>query len=287
MNATLGYVVMGSDVGGYLDVSDQNLTGPQIPFDSLVFARWSEMGALMPLMQLHTRADLMPWTVPTDTAATVALYQYWATLHHQLVPFFYSLAQETYAKKQSGILRPVPQRSAWAGEFRYMLGDAFLVAPILDATGIRDVVFPDAAKYYDWFAPGSDPVTGALTQYDASARDKYPLFVREGALVPMNVTSGQLDVLVYPSATPSTFTLSEDDDTTTDIGQSMSGSAITITLARVVKPTNVRVRVDAAGTSTATIDAVATAVLVDATTRSVTVNVPASAGPHTIVVTTN
>ena len=283
MNAKLGYPMMGSDVGGYLNLDDKNLTGPEIPFDSLVFARWSEMGALMPLMQLHTRADLMPWTVPDHTDETVALYKYWATLHHELVPFMYSLAQETYAKRSSGILRPI----GGDGDWRYALGDAFFVAPILDATGIRDVVFPDAAKYYDWFAPSNDPVTGTLAQYDSSARERYPLFVREGAIVPMNVTTGQLDVLVYPSTTSSSFTLYEDDDTTTALSQSSAGNAVTITLARAVKPTHLVVRIDATGTSVATLNGSPVTVTPDATSRTVAIDIPASPSLQTVVVTTN
>ncbi len=283
MNAQLGYPMMGSDIGGYLDRDDQNLLGPQIPFDSLVFERWSEMGALMPLMQLHSRSDVMPWTVPTNTDEVTAVYEYWATLHHELVPFTYSLAEETYAQHRKGILAFVAGTNDW----RFTIGDAFFVAPIFDATGIRDVVFPDAAKYYDWFAPLNDAVTGTLTQYDSSAHERYPLFAREGAIVPMNVTNGQLDVLVYPSATQSSFTLYEDDDTTTLLSQSLSGNAATITLARAVKPTHLVVRIDATGTSTATSNGASVTVTPDATTRTVAIDVPASPSAQTVVVTTN
>ena len=314
MSATLGYVVVGSDVGGYLDHDDQNLTGPVIPFDTLVFARWSAMGALMPLMQLLSRGDIMPWTVPDHVPETIALYRYWATLHHELVPFFYSLAEETYAKRASGIVRPVGDASAWVGDFRYMLGDALLVAPILDASGARDVALPPGAKYYDWWSPSADALAGGTTlaQYDATDRARYPLFVREGAIVPLAVSTdvvpvgdassaGHLTVLVYPSATPSSFTLHEDDDTTTAITQSASGGAATITLARTVKPTLLRVRVDAPGTPAVTIDAVpassaasfdalagsSAGAWVDPATRSVWVALPAGSPPKTVVVTTN
>ena len=82
------------------------------------------MSALSPLMQLHSRADAMPWTIPDPTGETVALYTYWASLHHELAPFFYSLAEETYAKKAPGILRPIAgDRAAWAGDFRYARTD--------------------------------------------------------------------------------------------------------------------------------------------------------------------
>jgi hypothetical protein len=182
-----------------------------------------------------------------------------------------------------------------------MLGDALFVAPILDASGIRDVAFPDSAKYYDWFAPMSDAVTGTLSQYDASARDKYPLFVREGAIVPMNVADGRLDVLVYPSVTASAFTLYEDDDTTTAIAQSLATTTATVTLARTVKPTLLRVRVDASGSPAITVDGNATTAapdlatlttspavgsFVDAAMRSVWVKLDAKASPRTIAIST-
>ena len=53
-----------------------------IPFDPLNFARWTAVGALTPFMQLHGRGNLTPWTVPDHADETVALYRYWAKLHH-------------------------------------------------------------------------------------------------------------------------------------------------------------------------------------------------------------
>ncbi|HEY1958550.1 MAG TPA: TIM-barrel domain-containing protein [Polyangiaceae bacterium] len=308
MSASLGYVVVGSDVGGYLDHDDQDLTGPQIPFDTLVFARWTAMSALMPLMQLLGRGDVMPWSVPDDVDETVTLYRYWATLHHELAPFYYSLAEGTYAGRAGGIVRPVGA----AGDFRYMLGDAFLVAPILDASGVRDVVLPAGAKYYDWWTPAAAPLDGGTTlaQYDATDRSRIPLFVREGAIVPLAVSTdvvpvgdassaGALTVLVYPSATPSSFTFYDDDDTTTTLTQSIAAGAITVGLSRTVKPALVRVRLDAASTAATVDGAPATAApdfdtlaaspvaasFVEPSTSSIWIKVPAAQSQQTIVVT--
>ena len=108
-SAQAGYVALGSDLGGYLDRDDLDLLGPQIPFDSLNFARWTAVSALTPLMQLHGRGNLAPWAVPDHADETVAVYKYWATLHHALVPFFASLADQAYAGSDGGksIMRPV------------------------------------------------------------------------------------------------------------------------------------------------------------------------------------
>jgi hypothetical protein len=47
------------------------------------------------------------------------------------------------------IVRPVGEEAAWAGDYRYMLGEALLVAPILDASGMRDIELPGGARWYD------------------------------------------------------------------------------------------------------------------------------------------
>jgi alpha-glucosidase (family GH31 glycosyl hydrolase) len=262
-SAVAGYVVVGSDLGGYLDRDDKDLLGPKIPFDSLVFARWTAMSALMPFMQMHGRDDLMPWTVPEDTEETLTLYRYWASLHHALVPFFYSLAEETYAKRKDGIVRPLTNEpSGWEGDFRYRLGDAFLVAPIFDETGIRDIPLPAGARYYDWWTPEEDALEGGTTliDYNATARERLPLFVREGAIVPLNLDADvvfkegslvkdHLTVFVWPGETKSAFVLHDEDDAQTKIDAQTVGTRRAVSLERALRPTVLRVRSDAAPSS--------------------------------------
>jgi alpha-glucosidase (family GH31 glycosyl hydrolase) len=259
-SANAGYVVLGSDIGGYLDHDDQNLTGPQIPFSQTNFVRWVAVGALNPFMQLHGRANLTPWTVPDRPDETVTIYRYWATLHHELVPFFDSLAQHGY---QSGppfrsIMRPIGAEATWPNDYRYQLGDAFLVAPILDDTGIRDIALPSGASWFDWWAPSADPIAGGTTlaHVDSSDRSRIPVYVREGAIVPAEVSSpltgigaasasGALTLLVYPSATGSDFTVYEADANTTAVHAARLTDGIHIDLAPLRRRTILRVRVEA------------------------------------------
>jgi alpha-D-xyloside xylohydrolase len=256
-SAAAGYQVVGSDVGGYLDRDDKNLGGAEIPFDQNVFVRWTALGALTPFMQLHGRANITPWTVPTLVDETVAIYRYYSKLHHELVPFFYSLAIEADAAGTT-IVRPIGDEASWPGDYRFQLGDAFLVAPILDATGIRDVPLPAGASYYDFFDPAAAPVAGGttLSAYDASDQAKIPLFVREGAIVPLAITddvtglgnaaSAGLDtILVYPGATEASFVIHDEDDATTTV-TAQSGS---IQLSRARRDTILRVRVETAPVS--------------------------------------
>ena len=246
-SAAAGYGSIGSDIGGYLS-HDQNDVNSQIPFDTLVFARWTAVAAFMPFFQLHGQANIAPWTVEDNTEETIAMYRYWATLHHELVPFFYSLSQEHIAGEDPTV-RPVGELADWPGDYRFEVGDAFLVAPILDNTGTRDVVLPAGSRWYDWFDPTSVHDGGqTLTAYDSTARDRLPVFVREGAIIPLNsdndvtglgtaASAGRLTVLAYPGTAASTFRLHDTDEMVTTIS-TMTGS---LSLSRALSPVTARV----------------------------------------------
>jgi alpha-D-xyloside xylohydrolase len=257
-SARAGYVVLGSDIGGYLDLDDKDLIGTHIPFSQDVFVRWTAVGALSPFMQLHGRANITPWTVSERPDETVAIYRFWSKLHHQLVPFFYSLAEEAYAGR-GALLSPQGEEKDWPGDYRYLLGEALLVAPILGSSGRRDVRLPAGADWYDFWELGGAARTGGtvVPSYDATDRKKIPLFVRSGTLIPMEIeddstglgsaaSAGKLTVLAFPGAAESRFALREADDSVTQLAMRPSGTAVESSLGRAVRPVLARVRRDAA-----------------------------------------
>jgi len=292
-----GYVVLGSDVGGYLDRDDQDLTGPVIPFDVTVFQRWTALGALNPLMQLHGRANITPWTVPSRVDETVSVYRYWATLHHALVPFFYSVAQESYAHA-GVIMHPVGAEASWPGDYRYLLGDAFLVAPILDGDGHRDVTFPADAAFEDWWDGTVHAAGSTRLAYDATPPGRFPLFIREGAIIPLELSNdalgfggaahaGHLTLLLHPSAQASSFVLHEHDGSTTTLALQHTAAGAQFTASSLPQPLYARVRVTGAVTSVTGLAAVASKGALDAAAagfamadngRSVWIKVPAQPG---------
>lgn len=249
-SAKAGYVVVGSDLGGYLNVNDLNVL-EDVPFSQTTFARWTGVSAMTPFMQLHGRANLAPWTVEERVDETVRLYRYWATLHREMADYWYSLAESAYAG-DSVPLQPQGNEASWPGDYRYQIGDAFLVAPILDDSGVRDVALPSGARWLDWWELGADPVDAGttLSAYDVGTRERIPLFLREGAIVPLRA-SGELTgfgatasddeamVLIWPAAAKSTFTQFERDGQQTTI--SAEGNAVM--LSRVVEPLVAAIRV--------------------------------------------
>jgi alpha-glucosidase (family GH31 glycosyl hydrolase) len=254
VSARAGYPVLGSDIGGYLDRDDQNLLGPQIPFDTLNFARWIAVGALSPFMQLHGRANLEPWSVPDHVDETVAVYRYWATFHHALVPFLYSLSEEAWAAGTS-LVEPIGEPAEWKGDYRYLLGGAFLVAPILDETGKRAVPLPSGARWYDWWT-GAVHEGGTTVAADVSGdRIESPLYVREGAIVPITVDDAVLGlgapdaeartVMAWPASEKTTFRLREDDDSTTTLElQQLAGGEAELSISASPRKLVLRIRAE-------------------------------------------
>jgi alpha-glucosidase (family GH31 glycosyl hydrolase) len=249
-SARAGYVVIGSDLGGYLDVDDIQLR-VEVPFSQVNFVRWVAQGAMTPFMQLHGRGNLTPWTVPERVDETVATYRYWAKLHHQLVPFFFSTAEEAYAGAPVP-MQPIGDEASWPGDYRYVLGDAFLVAPILDDTGIRDVALPAGSRWIDWWSAAVHEGGTTLRAYDSTDRSRIPLFVKEGAVIPLEVSddstglgsassAGRLTMLAYPSMTRTSFRLHETDGEITELSALRDANSTTVTLSRAPRGTVVRV----------------------------------------------
>ena len=253
-SAQAGYVAVGSDLGGYLDRDDLNLLGPQIPFDSLNFARWTAASAMTPLMQLHGRGNLAPWAVPDHADDTVALYKYWATLHHALVPFFASLAEKAYAGGTS-IMQPIGDLASWTNDYRWQLGDAFLVAPLLDASGKRTVALPAGARWYDWWTTATAEGGTSVSADFAADRQRLPLWVREGAIVPVDIddallglgtpeSKGARTILAWPSATPTSFEVLEADGKRLTVELAALATGWSVKLSAVTAPVILRVRAD-------------------------------------------
>lgn len=256
VSARAGYTVLGSDIGGYLDVDDLNPTGPNIPFDPEVFLRWTAMSALTPFMQLHGRANLAPWTVPARAAETVAAYRFFAKLHEQLVPFFYSLSRVAQPRGEA-ILVPQGEPKSWPGDYRYQIGQALLVAPILDGSGVRDVVLPAGARWADFFDLAAVyPGGSTVRAYDARDPKRLPLFLREGAIVPLDIhddstwlgdsdAADALSLLMFPGPESRLFLLYDSDDQPTGITAQSRSHGVDVTVSRAPRRLFLLLRLDA------------------------------------------
>ena len=176
--AMSAYPLFGSDIGGY--------RGDDPSAELMI--RWSQFGALSPIMQLGGGGGgdegHNPWN-PIYGPDFVDIYRRYARLHMDLVPSLQSwisrASQQGWALTWPlGVYAP-DEPGAWADKDSFVLGERLLVAPVVvDAARQRQVYFP-AGDWIDWW-------TGALfhggsEQTVDAPLDTLPLFQRAGSIL--------------------------------------------------------------------------------------------------------
>jgi alpha-glucosidase (family GH31 glycosyl hydrolase) len=196
VSAEHGYAVVGSDIGGYNYGSR----------DSELFVRWAQLGALSPLMENGGRGEHRPWKFGPEV---LDIYRRYAILHHELVPYLYSLAIEAHTGGQ-----PILRRTDRINK-QYMLGPDLLVAPNTAAGGERPVDLPEGERWYDYW-DDDVAIDGPARLQVSVPLDRVPLYIRAGAILPLHVednvlghggsaSRNALTLLIYPTTETSTI----------------------------------------------------------------------------------
>ncbi|WP_084615852.1 TIM-barrel domain-containing protein [Solimonas flava] len=190
-----GFAFNGSDIGGYAgarqDLGEAAGGIPLLPPTEATYIRWTQLGALSPIMQ----TPVPPWWV---SARAVTVYRRYATLHDRLVPYIAAAARRTIADG-TPIVRPLPyaypdDADAVAADDEYLFGDDLLVAPATTlASGLplstRRVYLP-AGRWRDFWSGAVHE--GPQTRLELIDLETLPLYVRDGAELPTGVTAGEL-----------------------------------------------------------------------------------------------
>lgn len=150
-------------------------------------------------------------------------------LRYRLLPYVYTLAHEAY---ETGLPFTRPLMVEFESDelcnqnqfpYEYMFGESILVAPIFDQSETKKVYLPEGQDWYDWFS-GEKFSGGQVITVETTDLSKMPLFVRAGAIIPMQdecsfVKHGEklehIELLVYPDG-KGEYTLYEDDGVTLD-----------------------------------------------------------------------
>ncbi len=193
------------NVGGYDDYPE-------------LYTRWFEYAAFLPIFRSHgSRKENEVWSYGKQAEPILEKY---LKLRYDLLPYFYSVEYQT-AQTGAPILRalfmdfPNDPRVTDLGD-EYMLGPAFLVAPVLEqgATS-RRVYLPAGTDWYFYWT--NQRVHGGQTITVSAPIDTLPLFVRAGSIIPMGSTIMSTaqpqkitKIRVYPGASGD-FTLFDDD----------------------------------------------------------------------------
>ncbi len=229
-SAELGYNIIGSDVAGF--------SGSVIP--PRLYIRWAQFSAFCGLFLNGGHGERALWK---RTPQELEIIRKFSWLHTELVPYMYTYVVE--ANKGGTVLqRPVN------GRFHYLFGDQFLVAPIYEDKLTNKVTLPKGKWHY--FFNDSETFNGPVTFEKEFPLDVYPVFVREGAIIPFDIkrkytglgdesSEGFITWLIYPEKENS-FTLHHPDQSgSTTVSVSSGQSEISVHFEGVHKPHILRI----------------------------------------------
>jgi hypothetical protein len=177
-----------------------------------VYYRRLHFGAVQPVMAHTPYLNADPWRRDYGPGL-LAAYRYWAWLHRQLVPYFYSLAYLMHEHPDRPVVRPGPMPDS------LLIGDS-IYAPIVTASMDRmDVELPPR-EWVDYWDPAR-VLSGTVPGHPVPL-GREPIFIRHGAVIPMRVerdytghgtteSAGSLTVVVYPDeSAPTSFRYRQD-----------------------------------------------------------------------------
>lgn len=178
--AMSGFPYFASDTGGYR----------HSPPDKETWLRWVEHAALMPVMQTGDSSSQPPWLYTPENgrdAQALDTYRDFARLHLRLFPFFWS---HVASMAQSGrpVVRPFGLQFPALGvhpEVQYLLGDELLVAPVETQGATSKTLIKPPGRWFSWWDGAELAGEAGASLTVPAPLTTLPLFLREGALVPM------------------------------------------------------------------------------------------------------
>jgi alpha-glucosidase len=141
----------------------------------------------MPFFRTHSNIDTHaqePWAFgqPYEVINRLTI-----ELRYKLLPYLYSVVAQA---KEYGwpIVRPIFMAEPDNPNLRtiddsYMLGDAILVAPVLEAGAVRRSVYLPVGQWYDYWT--NELFEGGQIINVPAPLERLPLFVRAGAVLPL------------------------------------------------------------------------------------------------------
>lgn len=186
-----GVPYSGPDVGGF-----DGFPSPEL------YLRWFQLGAYLPLFRTHAAIDAgrrEPWEFGPEVLdhARTALVE-----RERLRPYFVTLS---HLARLTGApyVRPMwwgapGDRALRECEDAFLLGDALLVAPVLEAGTRRRAVRLPRGRWYDtatgraYEGPGQVPVDAPLS--------RVPVLARAGAVIPVRGADGGPELEVWAPA---------------------------------------------------------------------------------------
>lgn len=233
-SAELGYNLPGSDIAGY---HGDKIIPPEI------YIRWTQFSTFCGFFLNGGHGERRMWMRSGEEFSLVREYSW---LRSELVPYIYSHVVETH--KGAPVLMRIVK-----GKYQYLFGESLLVAPIYEESAERTVLLPPG-KWRYWF-DDTKLIDGGTTLQRSYPMAQYPVFIKEGAIIPMNISrgytgigeedwAGMLTLNIYPAAS-SAFTVHHPDKSgALQVKVQKDAGAVTVDLEGKAKAHILRILLD-------------------------------------------
>ncbi|NHI17722.1 alpha-xylosidase [Microbacterium excoecariae] len=228
-----GFGYWSHDIGGFEHAPDVG-----------VFKRWVAFGLMSSHSRFHGSGSYrVPWMFGEDEAdpqSAVAVTRTFARLKNRLAPYLIAAGREAH-DSGTPIMRPMmlefPEDPATPHlDRQYMLGGDLLVAPVFHASGVAEFYLPEGS----WRALRTGAVAEAGWRREEHGFDSLPLYVREGAVIPMSAHEDRPDadhldgltLLVHPGTDPGwtrTLRVERPDGSTAEFRAHRDGDDVIVT----------------------------------------------------------
>jgi alpha-glucosidase (family GH31 glycosyl hydrolase) len=232
-SADVGYNIIGSDIAGF--------SGSTIP--PRLYIRWAQFSTFCGLFLKGGHGERALWKRSQQELEIIRKFSW---LHTELIPYMYSYVVSAHEGGR-GLQQPV------AGKYHYLFGDHFLVAPVYRDQPQNKVTLPEGRWRY--FFNDKDVIRGPAQLEREFPLDEYPVYIREGAIVPMCIkrdytgigdttSAGYLTVLIYPQE-KSEFTIHHPDKSgSTKVEVQGRADEVIISLWGIHKPHILNIHLD-------------------------------------------
>jgi len=208
-----GYGFWNSDTGGF-----NGKPSPEM------FTRWMQFSAFCPVFRAHgSHQPREPWAFGKEAEQNIKKIM---ELRYRLSPYHYTTFFELHQSGKPPIralfLEFPEDKQAYEVDSQYMYGPWLLVAPVTAAGAHSRRVYLPAGTWTDFWTEKT--YQGPAKIIAQAPLDRIPLFVREGAVIPMGPLMqymgekprDQITLHVYPGAGKSAYQIYDDDGASND-----------------------------------------------------------------------
>jgi alpha-glucosidase len=206
-----GVAFAGYDVGGFAGEPSNEL-----------FARWIAIGAFSPFFRCHSMInsrDAEPWAFGEEVEEISRNY---IKLRYRMLPYIYSIFYEASQTgmpiQRSLVIDYMNDTNIYNNNYQneYLFGPSVLIAPVPSTQMISKIYLPEGG-WYDFFT--DKYYEGGKEILIETGKDKIPIFVKQGAIVPIQRAVSQansdpgdtLEIHIYKGIRNESFVYYEDD----------------------------------------------------------------------------